>query len=238
VDMYMAINQGLSDEGWGWHDMEFERISCPSASDRNDDCSGWSRSNGEAAKAGVDVDGTCYMGAFDNADQQITKTFSGLSASCTYKWSAVIDTWASVDNEKITLKVNGQEHDVPSRGAGNCNNGWTEYANNFGAKVGCGGSANGGWKDCWKNFDATFVAPASGKADVDMKMAINQALNDEGWGWHSMKFQRLSCPGGGGVNTDDCNGWKRANGQEATKHDVDGKCDALSFCQQFHINCR
>jgi len=227
VSMYMAIDQGISDEGFGWHSMEFERTSCPSASDRNDDCSGWS------VDKHADVDGTCFMGAFDNSGNRVTKSFSGLSPMCTYKWSAVIDTWASVDNEAITLSVNGQAHNVQSRGAGSCNNGWTEYPHDFGDKVGSHGSANGGWKDCWRNFDATFVAPASGKADVDMYMAINQGISDEGWGWHNMKFQRLSCPGGGGESTDDCSGWS-----VDVKHDVDGKCFMGAFDNTNRVNSK
>jgi hypothetical protein len=133
------------------------------------------------------------MGAFDNNDQRITKTFEGLSAGCTYKWKAVIDTWASVDNEKITLKVNDEATDFTSRTHNQCNNDWTEYAHNYGAKVGSGGSSNSGWKDCWKNFEKQFVVPADGKAHVDMYMAINQGISDEGWGWHDMVFEKVSC---------------------------------------------
>jgi hypothetical protein len=216
VDMYMAINQDITDEGWGWHNMNFQRLSCPVlGGDQEDDCNGWS------VDQHADVDGKCYMGAFDNSNQRITKIFSGLSAGCTYKWSAVIDTWASVDNEQITLTVNGDATDVPSRvGSDDCNsstNGWTEYPQDFGDKVGSHGSS---WaKDCWKNFEKEFVVPADGKANVDMYMAINQDINDEGWGWHDMKFQRLSCPEGHSEPKDNCDGWS------VDKHaNVDGKC--------------
>jgi hypothetical protein len=220
--MYMAIDQHINDEGWGWHNMNFQRLSCPvRGGNQEDDCNGWS------VDKHADVDGKCFMGAFDNNNQRVTKTFSGLSAGCTYKWSAVIDTWASVDNEQITLTINGDATNVPSRSAGDCNsnNGWTEYPHDFGDKVGSHGSSNGGWKDCWKNFEKEFVVPADGKANVDMYMAINQGINDEGWGWHDMKFQRLSCPGGHNVNQkDDCTGWS------VDKHaDVDGKCYMGAF---------
>jgi hypothetical protein len=190
VDMYFAINQHINDEGWGWHDMRFERLSCPSmpSIDKlDDDCSGWSVGTHH------NVDGKCFMGAFDNNHQRITKTFSGLQAHCTYKWKAVIDTWASVDNEQMILTVNGDETNFQTRGHNACSNGWTEYAHDFGDKVGSHGSSNGGWKDCWKNFEKDFVVPEDGNANVDMYFAINQHINDEGWGWHDMTFEKVSC---------------------------------------------
>jgi len=155
----------------------------------DDDCSGWS------ANLHHIIDGKCYMGAFDSSNRRITKTFSGLQAGCTYKWKAVIDTWASVDNEKMILTVNGAATNFKTRGAGDCANGWTEYPNDFGDKVGSHGSATS-WKDCWKNFEKEFIVPDSGNADVVMYFAIDQNIHDEGWGWHDMMFKKVSCPGG------------------------------------------
>jgi len=147
----------------GWEDVEYKNkkwlndvtlLDCtpcpappPPGGPVDDDCSGWS------ANAHHVVDGKCYMGAFDNQNKRITKTFSGLQAGCTYKWKAVIDTWASVDNEKMILTVNGAATNFQTRPHHQCSNGWTEYANDFGDKVGSHGSSNGGWKDCWKNFE-------------------------------------------------------------------------------------
>jgi uncharacterized protein (DUF2141 family) len=207
VEMHMAIDQHLNDEGWGWHHMRFTRLDGVA-----DDCSGWSV--GTTHK----VDGKCYMGALDVNNQRATKTFSGLNPGSTYRWSAVIDTWASVDNEPMKFTVNGQSTHVRSRSHNSCNHGWSQYPHNFGAKVGSGGSGQHDWKDCWKSFETTFVADYSGKAKVEMYMAMDQHLNDEGWGWHDMKFTRLD-----GV-ADDCSGWS-AN----TKHNVDGKCYMGAF---------
>jgi hypothetical protein len=36
--MYMHIDQAINDEGWGWHDMKFQRLSCPPSS--QDNCGG------------------------------------------------------------------------------------------------------------------------------------------------------------------------------------------------------
>jgi uncharacterized protein (DUF2141 family) len=212
VKMFMNIDQHINDEGWGWHSMEFDRKSCPSAADIADDCEGWSVGTHH------DIDGKCFMGAFDYNNKRVTKTFTGLSPGKTYKWSAVIDTWASVDNEQMVFTINGQANNFQSRSHNSCNNGWTEYPNDFGDKVGSHGSANGGWKDCYKNFETTFVAPSNGKAEVDMYMAIDQHINDEGWGWHDMKFTRLDAV------ADDCEGWS-----VGTHHDIDGKCYMGAF---------
>jgi len=153
-----------------------------------DDCEGWSIDKKHM------IDGTCFMGAYDYTQKTIKKTFKGLGAGCTYKWKAVIDTWASVDNEQMKFSINGHAHNFQSRGCCSCNNGWTEYPHDYGDKVGSHGSHHGGWKDCWKNFEAEFVAPANGEAEVEMFMAIDQHINDEGWGWHDMVFEKVSCP--------------------------------------------
>jgi hypothetical protein len=187
IEMHMAIDQAINDEGWGWHSMEFERGSCASHNRVVDDCTGWSVDK-KASHEGI-----CYMGAFDNSQQTVTKTFERLAAGCTYKWSAVIDTWASVDNEKMKFSVNGQDFEFTSRTHNACDNGWTEYPHDFGNVVGSHGSQHGDWKDCYKTFEKTFIVPVDGKAHVTMHMDINQDINDEGWGWHSMVFEKQSC---------------------------------------------
>jgi len=153
-----------------------------------DDCSGWSVNTHHI------VDNKCWMGAFDNQNKRITKTFDGLQAGCTYKWKAVIDTWSSVDNENMVLTINGDGTTIPMRGSGGCSNGWTQYPMREGTKVGCTASAHG-WKDCWRNFEKDFVVPDSGNANVDMYFNIDQAMSDECWGWHDMSFTKVSCPG-------------------------------------------
>jgi tyrosinase len=184
VDMFMAINQNINDEGWGWHDMQFEMIKCGTIVD---DCTGWS------AAASHHIGSSCYMGAFDMHNKKVSKTFSGLSPGCTYKWTAVIDTYASVDSEGMTFTVNGKAHNFGSRPAGDCNNGWSHHPYGFGRQLGSGGSGHHGWQDCYKNFETTFVAPQDGKARIQMYMAINQHINDEGWGWHDMVLEKMSC---------------------------------------------
>jgi tyrosinase len=184
VDMYMAINQNLNDEGWGWHNMEFEMLKCGTIVD---DCSGWS------VGATKTISGTCYMGAFDQHHKKVAKTFSGLSPGCTYKWTAVIDTYASVDNEDMVFTVNGQANMFKSRPATSCNNGWTHHTYGFGKQLGSGGSGQHNWQDCYKNFEASFVAPKDGKAHIQMYMGINQHINDEAWGWHDMVLEKTTC---------------------------------------------
>jgi hypothetical protein len=151
-----------------------------------DTCSGWSLDKKHM------IDGTCYVGAFDR--QTVKKTFDGLEGGCHYKWKAVIDTWASVDNELMTFTLNGKSYSFATRSAGACDNGWTEYPNAFGTKVGSPGSANGSWKDCFKRFEAEFIAPASGTADVTMFAALDQHIHDEAWGFHDMDFELVKCP--------------------------------------------
>jgi hypothetical protein len=182
VEMYMAMDQDLRDEGWGWHDMKFTRLDGVA-----DNCNGWS------VNTKHNVDGKCYMGAFDGNSKKVTKTFRGLEAGCTYKMHAVIDTWASVDSEGMRFTVNGKAMDFPSRPHNSCNNGWTEYPHDFGDRVGSHGSAVGDWKDCWKSFEMEFDANTNGEAQVEMSMAMDQHVNDEGWGWHDMVMEKTSC---------------------------------------------
>jgi hypothetical protein len=183
VTMFGAMNQHINDEAWGFHDMEFELIKCGSLVD---DASGWSVGTKHT------VDGTTYMGAY-TTNQHPKKTFSGLESGCTYKMSAVIDTWASTDNERMDFTINGHTTNFAGRSGGSCNNGWTAYPHAFGVKIGSPGSANGGWPDCWKPFSTTFKAPANGLAEVKMHIAVDQHINDEAWGWHDMIIEQMSC---------------------------------------------
>merc|ERR1719330_188947 len=180
-----------------------------------DDCSGWSVNTHHI------IDNKCYMGAFDQTNRRITKTFSGLQAGCTYKWKAVIDTWSSVDNEKMILSVNGDGTTFQTRGSGGCSNGWTQYAMKFGTKAGCTAS-NHGWKDCWKNFEKDFVVPDSGNADIDMYFEIDQAMSDECWGWHDMTFTRVSCPGDSALPTYTASGFTQHGCTSAFSYSCNG----------------
>jgi len=183
VTMHAALNQHINDEAWGFHDMSFELVKCGTVVD---DGQGWSVGNKHM------VDGTLYLGAF-SMNQHPRKVFSGLSEGCTYKMSAVIDTWASTDNERMDFTINGQKFNFGGRSGGSCNNGWKEYPHAFGVKVGSPGSANKGWPDCFKEFSATFKAPETGLADVTMHVAVDQHINDEAWGWHNMVIEQMSC---------------------------------------------
>jgi hypothetical protein len=198
VSMHMAIDQHLADEGWGWHSMEFELQSCADAHSKtsgateisavtiSDDCTEWDKTMKHT------VDGICYLGPFAQDEKTVKKTFTGLSPGCSYKWTAIIDTYASVDSEQMSFTVNDHSHEFSSRSATTCSNGWSEYPAGFRTRLGMD-EANANWKDCYKPFEATFDATADGKAVISMHMAIDQHLADEGWGWHSMKFELQSC---------------------------------------------
>jgi len=161
--------------------------------------------HGEQAKGGVceikavsdefkhDVDGTCYVAAF-TINQWPSKTFTGLNPGCTYKMSAVIDTLASTDNEPMQFSVNGHVNNFGGRHGGSCNNGWSAHPHGFGVQLGSPGSANHGWPDCYKRFSShPFMATPGGLAHVEMHIAVDQHINDEAWGWHSMKIEEISC---------------------------------------------
>lgn len=181
IEMSMNINQGISDEGWGFHDMKFDPQDCPVPN--KDTHEGWSN-----PKHAI-VDGVTYMGAYSQNEKTTKKTFN-LLGGVTYKWSLVFDTWASVDNEAITLKANDQTFSVGSRRHNVCDNGWTEYPDNgaTGQKLGSGGSGKHDWKDCYKAVENTITAPSNGVVNVEVSMNINQAISDEAWGFHDMKF--------------------------------------------------
>jgi len=154
-----------------------------------DSADGWSNT-----KHGT-KDGKTYMGAYCNGQTTVTKTFN-LVGGVSYTWSVVFDTWASVDNEAITLKANDQSFNVGSRPCCSCDNGWTEYPDNgaTGQSLGSGGSGKHSWKDCYKAVENTFTAPSNGIVNIEMSMNINQDISDEGWGFHDMKFEPLDCP--------------------------------------------
>jgi len=161
--------------------------------------------HGEQAKGGVceikavsdefkhDVDGTCYVAAF-TINQWPSKTFTGLNPGCTYKMSAVIDTLASTDNEPMQFSVNGHVNNFGGRHGGSCNNGWSAHPHGFGVQLGSPGSASHDWPDCYKRFSShPFTATPGGLAHVEMHIAVDQHINDEAWGWHSMKIEEISC---------------------------------------------
>jgi hypothetical protein len=145
-----------------------------------DAAAGWSSANH------VDHNGKMYMGPFDLNTRTNTKKFAGLGPGCTYKMKVVLDGWQSVDNEAVSVTINGQVHSVSNRGATSCVNGWTQYPKGFGHQVDSRMPNHGSWVDCHKNFEAEFTVAADGHADVTMAFDINQAIGDEGWGWNSM----------------------------------------------------
>lgn len=152
-------------------------------------------------------DGVTYMGLFAHGQKLITKEFK-LLGGVTYKWKFVFDTWASVDMEPITLKANDQSFPIQSRIYHTCNNGWSEYPTGWGQKV--GGFPNY-YKDCFKNIENTFKAPANGIVTVTIGMAIDQGVDNEGWGFHNMEFEPQDCP-------------SPASGGGAGKIEMDGQC--------------
>jgi hypothetical protein len=186
VEMKLATNQHINDEAWGFHDIEFELQSCGA---RLDDGEGWS-----VGKKHI-VDGTMYMGAFTQGDRP-KKSITGLEVDCTYKLRAVIDTWASTDRETFTFDINGRKTVWGSnemRHAGGCDHGWNLHPDGLGVKVGSPGSRHGGWKDCWKDFETIFRAPQDGQVDIEFHIAVNQHINDEGWGFHDLVIEKLHC---------------------------------------------
>jgi hypothetical protein len=157
----------------------------------SDDGQGWSPSQT------YDVSGTLYH-SYDIGQKTVEKTIH-LLPGVNYKWTAVIDTWASVDNEPMKFCAVSAEFgedcdDFTSRPHNACSNGWTEHPANFGTQVGSPGSSNSGWKDCYKDFEKTITGPADGTVTLRMFMDINQERADEAWGWHNMKLEPTSCP--------------------------------------------
>jgi hypothetical protein len=132
--------------------------------------------------------GDLYMGPYDLNVRTVTKKFAGLGAGCTYKMHTIIDGWQSVDNEAISVTINGQAHAVTNRGATSCTNGWTQYHKGTAHQIDSRMSNHGSWVDCWKKFEAEFTVGADGHADVTMAFDINQHINDEAWGWHDMEL--------------------------------------------------
>jgi len=156
----------------------------------------------------ANIGGKCYMGGFDNSAQTTRKTFGGFKSGCTYKFSVVVDTWASVDNEKITVTVGGKSTEMQSRQHNSCNNGWSQHPYGTGRQLGISGSGNHGWQDCYKPFETTFIANDK-TVEVEMNMAVNQGANDEGWGFHDLKFEKQHCkkPQTPSTITDTPEGW-------------------------------
>lgn len=160
-----------------------------------DDGNGWKA--GGADVSPITVGDTKYH-SYDNTQQTVEKDIN-LSPGVNYKWTAVIDTWASVDNEPMRFCAISEEFgevcdDFSTRSHNSCNNGWTEHPTNFGTQVNSPGSSHASFKDCYKDFEKTITGPTSGNVKIRMYMAIDQARSDEAWGWHDMKLEPTACP--------------------------------------------
>jgi len=105
-----------------------------------------------------------------------------------------MDTYATVDNEVMFIKADEQRFEIPTRGPWECGDGWTQHPKGFGTLVGSTYSANARGIDCWRLVEQTITAPASGKVVLEMSMAIDQGVNNEAWGFHSMQFEPVQCP--------------------------------------------
>jgi hypothetical protein len=156
-----------------------------------DDGEGWSPSSPRYTV------GEILYHSYDKTMPTLEKTIS-LLPGVNYKWTAVIDTWASVDNEPMRFCAVSAEfgedcEDFSSRVHNQCDNGWTQYSVNFGRQVGSPKSSSN-WVDCFEEFEKIITGPASGSVTLRMHMALNQDRDDEAWGWHDMKMVPTSCP--------------------------------------------
>jgi hypothetical protein len=138
-----------------------------------------------------------YIGAFDHGQKSVTKVVT-LLPGVKYKWSVVMDTYATVDWEEMFIKAGDEKFTIPTRGPWACADGWTQHPKGFGTLVGVGYSATVSSAhpgiDCWRKVEQIITAPASGKVALEMSMKIDQEVNNEAWGFHSMEFEPVECP--------------------------------------------
>lgn len=117
-----------------------------------------------------------------------------LESGLGYRLNLRLDTWASVDGETCTFKVDradngGNLMSKTQRLRYCCScSGWGSYATGYGRDLGVSGSGVSSWKDCYKDLSWTFTAPTDAAVKVRIHCSINQALSDEGWGFNSLFF--------------------------------------------------
>jgi hypothetical protein len=148
--------------------------------------SGWS--NTEITDTGAGP----VHGMWGNSPNSVTKSYSGIPAHTHLRiklryWG--VDSW---DNEWGRLYVDDTLVWEKQRTSGNCNNGWSSYSGSFPNPYGGNSTSH----KCY--FDVDVIVPHSGTSmEIKVATTINQAENDESWG-----FQNLVIETGGssGIN--------------------------------------